>query len=254
MHLSSKYPTIAIWLAEEPNSMFPILNEVAYNLTLELFAEYDSIHSSIFVRVKDLPVEDKLRDLRMIHLNALIKIRGVVTKRTGVYPELNKMFFRCQCGDLKGPFIHNTVSEAKMFLGQCVLCQATSGFVLDEVHTIYRNYQKITIQETPGTVPPGRVPRSKEVFLLNDLVDSARPGDEVEITGIYINRFDYFSNVKHGFPVFQTVIEANNVRRFGDEDIVELTDEDKQKIRDLGKMPNIAKKIVNSIAPSIYGH
>jgi DNA replication licensing factor MCM2 len=66
-------------------------------------------------------------------------------------------------------------------------------------------------------------------------VDSARPGDEVEITGIYINRFDYFSNIKHGFPVFQTIIEANNVRRFGDDEIVELTDEDKQAIRDLSK-------------------
>jgi DNA replication licensing factor MCM2 len=85
-------------------------------------------------------------------------------------------------------------------------------------------------------------------------VDSARPGDEVEITGIYINRFDYFSNIKHGFPVFQTIIEANMIRRFGDEDIVELTDEDKQQIRDLAKQPNIGKKIFNSIAPSIYGH
>jgi DNA replication licensing factor MCM2 len=49
----------------------------------------------------------------------------------------------------------------------------------------------------------------------------------VEITGIYINRFDYFSNLKHGFPVFSTIIEANFIRRFGDEDIVELTEEDK---------------------------
>jgi DNA replication licensing factor MCM2 len=59
------------------------------------------------------------------------------------------------------------------------------------------------------------------------MVDTARPGDEVEITGIYINRFDYFSNVKHGFPVFSTIIEANFIRRFGDEDIIELTEEDK---------------------------
>ena len=49
----------------------------------------------------------------------------------------------------------------------------------------------------------------------------------MEITGIYINRFDYFSNLKHGFPVFSTIIEANFIRRFGDEDIVELTEEDK---------------------------
>ena len=55
----------------------------------------------------------------------------------------------------------------------------------------------------------------------------ARPGDEVEITGIFINRFDYFGNIKHGFPVFQTSVEANNLKRFGDEEIIELTDEDK---------------------------
>ena len=92
------------------------------------------------------------------------------------------------------------------------------------------------------------------MYVINDLVDNARPGDEVEITGIYINRFDYFANVKHGFPVFSTIIEANYIRRFGDEEIVELTDEDKQAIRDLVKQSNVAKRIVNSIAPSIYGH
>jgi DNA replication licensing factor MCM2 len=86
------------------------------------------------------------------------------------------------------------------------------------------------------------------------MVDSARPGDEVEITGIFINRFDYFANVKHGFPVFTTIIEANYIRRFGDEDMVDLTEEDKQAIRDLAKQPNMERKIVNSIAPSIYGH
>ena len=86
------------------------------------------------------------------------------------------------------------------------------------------------------------------------MIDSARPGDEVEITGIFINRFDYGANVKHGFPVFTTVIEANNVKRFGDEQIVELTDEDKQEIRKLSKKPKIADLIFDSVAPSIYGH
>ncbi len=62
-------------------------------------------------------------------------------------------------------------------------------------------------------MPPGRVPRQKEIVLLDDLIDNARPGDEVEITGIYKNRFDYFANVKHGFPVFTTTIEANFLMR-----------------------------------------
>ena len=254
IHLSVKYPFLAIWLAEEPSLMLPILNEVALEVTLELFSEYYNIHSTIYARIRDLPVEDKLRDLRQIHLNALIKIRGVVTKRTGVFPEYSRIFYRCSCGDIKGPIFHNNAYEGKQFLGQCVVCQSNGPFTVDEVNTVYRNYQKMTIQETPGTVPPGRVPRQKEVYVLNDQVDAARPGDEVEITGIFMNRFDYWANIKHGFPVFQTIIEANFIRRFGDEDIIELTEEDKQAIRDLAKQPNIGKKIVNSIAPSIYGH
>ena len=62
---------------------------------LEAYPEYYKIHSEVFIRIKALPVEDKLRDLRQMHLNALIKIRGVVTKRTGVFPELHKIYFRC---------------------------------------------------------------------------------------------------------------------------------------------------------------
>jgi DNA replication licensing factor MCM2 len=227
IHLSVRYPFLAIWLAEEPMLMLPILNEVALEVTIELFPDYHAIHHTIYARIRDMPIEDKLRDLRQIHLNSLIKIRGVVTKRTGVFPEYNKIFYRCQCGDIKGPIFHNNPFEGKQFLGQCVVCQSNGPFTVDEVNTVYRNYQKMTIQETPGTVPPGRVPRQKEVYVLNDQVDSARPGDEVEITGVYINRFDYFSNVKHGFPVFTTIIEANYIRRFGDEDIIELTEEDK---------------------------
>lgn len=95
----------------------PILNVVAYDITLELFSEYYKIYKEIYVRIGGLPVEDKLRDLRQIHLNALIKIRGVVTKRTNVLPELNKIFFRCVCGDIKGPIFHTTYAEARSYVG-----------------------------------------------------------------------------------------------------------------------------------------
>jgi DNA replicative helicase MCM subunit Mcm2 (Cdc46/Mcm family) len=45
-----------------------------------------------------------------------------------------------------------------------------------------------------------------------------------------------------------------NLQRFGDENIIELTDEDKQQIRELSRQPDIAEKVFNSIAPSIYGY
>ena len=92
--------------------MLPIFNEVAMDITSELYPDYSRVHDQIFIRVRELPVLDNLRDLRQVHLNALIKIRGVVTKRTGVFPELQKMFFRCQgCGDLKGPLYHHSAED-----------------------------------------------------------------------------------------------------------------------------------------------
>ena len=110
------------------------------------------------------------------------------------------------------------------------------------------------MQETPGTVPPGRVPRHKDVILLGDNIDAARPGDEVEITGIFTNRFEYALNVKHGFPVFSTVIEANYIKRVKELINEDFTSAEKEEIRKLSKNPNIRNMIINSIAPSIYGH
>jgi DNA replication licensing factor MCM2 len=44
------------------------------------------------------------------------------------------------------------------------------------------------------------------------------------------------------------------LKRFGDEDIIECTEEDKQRIRELSKRPTIAEDLISSIAPSIYGY
>jgi len=46
---------------------------------------------------------------------------------------------------------------------------------------VYRNYQRLTLQESPGSVPPGRLPRHREVILLWDLIDTAKPGEEIVI-------------------------------------------------------------------------
>ena len=57
------------------------------------------------------------------------------------------------------------------------------GVQVNVQETIYRNYQKLTLQESPGTVPAGRLPRHKEVVLLCDLIDKARPGEQIDVTG-----------------------------------------------------------------------
>lgn len=249
-------PILALWVVECPAQMLPILHQVARKEVLREFPSYDLISDQIFVRLASLPVADNLRDLRQTHLNALIRVNGVVTRRSSTMPQLLYTKYNCtKCGSLLGPFAQDgSVKEVKPTT--CPECQTEKGsFTLNMEQSTYRNYQTINLQETPGSIPPGRLPRSREVILLNDLVDSVRPGDEVAITGIYLNHFDGTLNRKNGFPVFKTLIEANHVHKREDVyDSFRLTEDDEGAIRQLAKDEHIGERIVESIAPSIHGH
>ena len=254
LNLSHAVPVLAIWVADAPMEMLEIFDETATNITLRMFPNYDKVHESIHVRITELPIVDSLRDLRQVHLNALIKVSGVVTRRTSVFPQLKLVKYDCvKCGEVMGPYVQKTSQEVKP--GHCPECQSSGPFTVNLQQTIYRNYQKITLQESPGTVPAGRIPRRKEVILLHDLIDSARPGEEVEITGVYTNNFDASLNTKHGFPVFKTLIEANYVCK--KQDLLSsftLVDDDLKAIMELSRKPNVAEILVNSMCPSIHGH
>ncbi len=121
--------------------------------------------------------------------------------------------------------------------------------------TLYKNYQRITVQESPGKVSAGRLPRSKDAILLGDLCDTCKPGDEIELTGIYSNNYDSSLNTKHGFPVFATVILANHILVKDESNAAKaLTDDDIRAISALSKDERIGERIMASIAPSVFGH
>ncbi|GAB2225414.1 hypothetical protein Droror1_Dr00006206 [Drosera rotundifolia] len=248
------HPNIAIWLADAPQSVLEVMEEVAQKVVFDFHPNYRNIHQKIYVRVTNLPVYDQIRNIRQIHLNTMIRIGGVVTRRSGVFPQLQQVKYDCsKCGMILGPFFQNSYSEVKV--GSCPECQSKGPFTVNVEQTIYRNYQKLTLQESPGIVPAGRLPRYKEVILLNDLIDCARPGEEIEVTGVYTNNFDLSLNTKNGFPVFATVVEANYVAKKQDLfSAYKLTQEDKEEIEKLAKDPRIGERIIKSIAPSIYGH
>jgi DNA replication licensing factor MCM2 len=252
--LSETKAVLAYWLANTPTEMLKIFDQVAMEVTLLHYPDYERIHSEIHVRVTDLPVQYTLRQLRQTHLNCLVRVSGVVTRRSGVFPQLKYVKFDCaKCGVTLGPFHQDSNVEVKISF--CQNCQSRGPFTVNSERTVYRNYQKLTLQESPGTVPAGRLPRHREVILLWDLIDSAKPGEEIEVTGIYRNNYDAALNNKNGFPVFATILEANYVVKSHDQLAgFRLTEADEQAIRALSKNPKIVDKIINSIAPSIYGH
>ncbi|KAI5285977.1 MCM DNA helicase complex subunit [Ascosphaera aggregata] len=253
-HLSEAKAIIAYFLANAPTEVLKIFDQAAMEVVLLHYPDYTRIHADIHVRITDLPVMYTLRQLRQSHLNCLVRVSGVVTRRTGVFPQLKYVMFNCsKCGITLGPFTQDSNAEVKISF--CQNCQSRGPFTLNSERTEYRNYQKMTLQESPGTVPSGRLPRQREVILLSDLIDSAKPGDEVEITGIYRNHYDGQLNNKNGFPVFATILEANHIVKSHDQLAgFHLTEEDERKIRALSKDPRIVDRIIKSIAPSIYGH
>lgn len=91
-------------------------------------------------------------------------------------------------------------------------------------------------------------------MVTNDLVDSAKPGDEVWVIGTYTVRFDATLNAKNSFPVFHTYILANNIKKISEMEILDITEEEKLSIMNLSKDPLIVKKIIKSVCPSIWGH
>ena len=253
-HLYQTNATLTYFLVNSPVELLKIFDEVAMEVVLSGFEAYDQIHSEIHVRITNLPVVETLRDLRQTNLNTLIRVTGTVTRRSGVFPQLKYVKYDCiKCGALLGPFYQDSIKEIK--IGRCSNCQSTGPFNINSEQTIYRNYQRMTIQENPGSVLAGRLPRSRDVILLWDLVDCARPGEQIELTGIYKNNFDVSLNTRNGFPVFSTIIEANHISKKEDAySIVRLTEEDQREIRALAKDSRIRQRVIKSIAPSIYGH
>ncbi|XP_043934476.1 DNA replication licensing factor MCM2 [Protopterus annectens] len=252
--IAAREHVLAYFLPEAPAEMLKIFDEAAKEVVLAMYPKYDRIAKEIHVRISNLPLVEELRSLRQLHLNQLIRTSGVVTSCTGVLPQLSMVKYNCnKCSFILGPFFQSQNQEVKP--GSCPECQSTGPFEINMEETVYQNYQRITIQESPGKVAAGRLPRSKDAILLADLVDSCKPGDEIELTGIYHNNYDGSLNTANGFPVFATVILANHITKKDDKVAVgELTDEDVKAIVALSKDERIGERIFASIAPSIHGH
>ncbi|CAJ0959566.1 unnamed protein product, partial [Mesorhabditis belari] len=244
---------IAYFLPEAPVQVIERLNKAATEVVLSMFPFYKNVCAEVKVRIRNLPIEEDIRMLRQIHLNMLVRTTGIVTQTTGILPQLSIVKYDCgSCGYLLGPFFQHQNEEVKPSI--CPSCQSKGPFELNMENTIYQNFQRIVIQESPNKVAAGRLPRSKDVVLLGDLCDSCKPGDEIDITGVYTNNYDGSLNNKQGFPVFTTLIHANHIYNRDKVEENPLTDEELKAIRELASDPRVAERVFASIAPSIYGH
>lgn len=76
------------------------------------------------------------------------------------------------------------------------------------------------------------------MIVVGDNVDATKPGEEVEVIGIYINRYQISTNCQVGFPVFHTYIEANSIKKMND--VAMFSHVEEAEFIKMAKSPNIS--------------
>ncbi|MEM4576982.1 MAG: minichromosome maintenance protein MCM [Candidatus Nezhaarchaeales archaeon] len=194
-----------------------------------------------------------IRKIRAEHINKIITVDGVVVRASSIKQRIVEGAFICRNDNCQEIIKVPQNSRTFNYPNTCPKCGKRGTLEFSPENSTYMDVQTLVIQEKPEDVPSGQLPRSVEVFVTDDLVDKARPGDRVLVSGILSVRQDHSPKLGR-LTTFTTYLEANylEVPIKGIED-VEITPEDEEKIREAARDPAIVDKIIRSIAPSIYG-
>ncbi len=210
----------------------------------------------VAVRFRALAEKVLLRRIGAEHLGKFVMVDGIVIRSTPAKPTLVRGAFRCKrCGYI------SYIDQTEFFMKtptKCEECGRMGPFELLAEESTFIDAQDIRIQEKPEDLPPGQLPRSVDVRLVGDLVDVARPGDRVAVTGI-IKALRGFELITAGRRIrrpksFDAFIEGNYVDTLEKEIEVIITPEEEEAIVNFSKDPILYQKLMRSIAPSIYGY
>lgn len=137
-----------------------------------------------WLSVYNLPTVRKLRDLRSEQIGELSSISGTVTRTSEVRPELLLGSFICT--ECEEPF--NNVEQQFRYTEppMCQKCQGKKNWRLDVEKSTFVDWQRVRLQENAHEIPAGSMPRTMDVILRNDNVESAKAGDKVILTGTLI--------------------------------------------------------------------
>jgi DNA replicative helicase MCM subunit Mcm2 (Cdc46/Mcm family) len=236
---------------ERPDAILPAFNEAAYEaVKTENLAYADAIRDNLTVRLKGLTDKLLLRGVASKYLDRLVAINGMVVRTSEVKPLAQIAAFKCPNGHL------TYVRQAGAMLrhpSKCDECDETRDLELDKSNSKFTDFQVIRLQELPEELPPGQLPQSLDAELVGEIVNKARPGDRVVVTGVV--RAEPETAIGRGkLTVFRTRLETNYVDVLGKEpEQVQISAEDEEEIKRIAAMPDAYEKLIQSVAPSIYG-
>ncbi|XP_026701895.1 DNA helicase MCM8 isoform X2 [Athene cunicularia] len=224
----------------------------------------------IHARVYNYEPLTQLKNVRANCYGKYIALRGTVVRVSNIKPLCTKLAFVCgTCGDVQSV----PLPDGKYTLPtKCLIpeCRGRS-FTADRSSplTTTVDWQSVKVQElmSDDQRETGRIPRTIECELVQDLVDSCVPGDMVTITGIVkvLSTEEGASKNKNDKCMFLLYIEANSVsnskgqnpKNFDEtfqRSFMEFSLKDLYAVQEIQAEERLFRLIVNSLCPAIYGH
>jgi replicative DNA helicase Mcm len=208
------------------------------------------------VRFKNLPENQKIliSNIRSNHINKFLYVEGVVRQKSDVRPQVTSAKFECPvCGNIINILQLDGSFKEPSKCG----CGRKGKFTLMSKELV--DAQGIVLEEVPESLEGGEQPKRVNIFLKEDLVSplserKTNPGSKISITGI-AKEVPIILKTGSKSTRFDLMVEANYVEAIEETFYeVEISEEEEQKIVELSQDPELYTKLVDSLAPSIYGY
>lgn len=280
---SALYRTIVCF----PSEVITIFDAVVHALFEkhhpdEVLAITERRRSSITVRPWNLRSADhqSMRTLNPSDISSMVAVRGMVIRASPLIPDIQRAMYRCnKCFRMQEQGIQDgRISEPRV----CPACRARDSFTLLHSRSSFTDKQMVRLQEAPEAVPKGDTPATFTLVTYDSLVDSTKPGDRVEITGILrATPVRLNPRMRTVRSVFRTYIDCVHVRvlnnkqarataegdsmedngytsEIGNTGLDEEFTFEKLKARNkrfetLSQHPQLYEILSSSLAPSIFG-
>lgn len=256
-------PEIERYFHQEPDRILEAFARAIDDVLRIRFPGYaETIKGSIRARIANFPLHRSLRQINAETIGRMTSVSGMVVRASEVKPLAREMSFRC-------PDNHKTLSVQAQ--GMAIEVPAVCAhpdckhrnltMIPKESHFI--DFQILRLQELPEDLPPGQIPHYIDVNIKQDLVDNARPGDRVILTGLVrIEQEPVRGVAQKSSGLHRLRIEGNNIEFLGGRgsktsrkiEREEISPEEEKIIHGLVRSPGIYERLVDSFAPHITEH
>ena len=257
------HPEIESKFNEDPDEILEAFGRAIKEILNERFPKYaKKIEHEIRARIANYPVQRSLRQINAEIIGKMTSVSGMVLRASEVKPLAKELVFLCPVGHRTDVILEKGLTI--MTPVQCSNEKCTHReLALEPQSSRFIDVQFVRLQELPEDLPPGQLPHYLDITVKQDLVDDARPGDRVALTGIVRIEQEKMTGVsKNNSPLYRLRLDGNNVEFLGGRasktsrriQREEISPEEEKTIKSLSKSPDIYDRIIDSFAPHITGH